>query len=295
MRNIFLISVLSLFVSCSGFQVYDKYIAQFIPRETDVPGWELLNEPVSFREDYLRKNHNREFNHGAYLMASALYRSLSQPKVEFRVEIFKFTKPLDAFGNFSIERSGHAFLRNLKADYYTTDNGLFSRFGEYYIRILHDNIDDKQKQGMDTFLRVIQDNMEKFVSKDSIPEYLTLFSDNYSRDGLIYYRNGLEVIPGLTELYVRKVTFHEESRNVFFRYNDSAESAENLFEKVIKSQKQSFISGISGSLKIAFNKRPDGRIIFITWHKKWIFGILDAENPVSGGNSIIKLRNKLLN
>jgi len=285
MRKYLLYIVLLLQItSCVMIQKKRPSIEDCMPRETDVPGWELMKSPVLSDEELsLKKN---DYNSSGIVEGkSALYRAYYDRR-ELRVEVLRFDSVKNAFGRFSIDRGFGPGIRNITEDSYFSDNGFFTRIGDYCISIRCKNINDGSKKDLEQFMAVIDDKLHSFTSSEGLPEYITLFSKNYTRYNLAYYRSGFTDIKSLGDVWVSEKMILDKRRLVFFCKKDSSADSAELFHKL--SFNEGFTVSLFNKNLISFKKVADDKFIFISTHKEWIFGLLNADN-IKDGNRIIEL------
>ncbi len=292
--NFLLITVLLLNISCSMFEKPKPGIMDFLPRETDVPGWEQVKKP----ERIYGKQMKDTADYGKYRAVEksySLYRSFSEQEYVLRVELFRLNSVMDAFGMFSRERGIPGISRNVTGDYFTSDEGAFLMKGNYYIRVLANNKDDILKKQCDTFIRNIRKNLDVSGQTSELPDYLTLFSEDYTSQDVMYYRNGYSNLPGLKRVFIRNRTIGEQNKLLFFVRFNSAQSAQRKFNSLLKKNSYGYALTVRNKVPVAFKKIADNILLFFSSDREWIFGVLNSANQDEGLRITDMLRGEIKN
>ena len=153
--------ILFFFTSCTLFQTYTIKTEDLTPRETDVPGWRLDMSPATYDSNDLSEYiKNPEFNrlyrtYGFKELSVARYISFSSQQRKILVEIFQMDSSLNAFGIFSMERSGEIKKADICNESYLSPLGLFSNVGTFYIRIQSNTHYNNLHNDLKYFIRII--------------------------------------------------------------------------------------------------------------------------------------------
>ncbi|MCP4134856.1 MAG: hypothetical protein GY754_28030 [bacterium] len=312
MRRLFIIVIgMLLFSSCALFTPGIPQLMTFMPRETEVPGWELVKKPEQYREGDIKRYNKTYPAKGVREMAYGLYSSISGKNSRVTVEILKFKDPIGAFGVFSSRKGFTNEPQNNTESkkysdtyYFSTEKGISSREGEYCVLISlntqgEEETKEESKKELDGFWRIIMGNLKQYSSKKKLPPFLTLFSANYSRENLLFYPEGIESLPRIKNIFLRKRLLFDAERYIFFTKRSSSYKAGKEYGSILQSKKggtAKFVVVTSDSRNVAFKtikKNDEDKFVFISYYKEWIFGVIDADT-IQDGNRIIKKLNREL-
>jgi hypothetical protein len=284
----FSITLICLFDSCSLIPRAST-IADILPRETDVPGWAIARH---YRTGSLSKIGQINALYTEYdplELIVAEYGRLSDIKKTVRIEIIRFRSALDAFGVYSRERGLNGTSHASGDDTWTTERNLFFRQGRFYIRITGENLDAQETGAIEQFQGVVRKNLTKRAGEDVLPDSLYLFSDDRSTGDIVFYKKGIDTIPGLKNIYVMRRTLGGKKFGIVYAKLPTAFDAEQEFHQILKTGGGVFILSKIGSLQPAIRIISDTEYLFISYYKQWIFGVLNADTMNEGNRIIVYL------
>ena len=187
----------------------------FLPRETDVPGWEIISDKI--RKKPVQINSADYNKYGLRYLIQAEFRSFSDKDKIIEIKINKLNSQYNAFCMFSIERGFDNIIRNVKENYYSSDYGVYGIRGEYYIQVLSaSNVNDELLKELDHFFNVVVSNIKEYYIEKSLPSYLLFFSNTPSTIDTVVYKNGHESIPYKKNIIVKRIILFEKQRLIFF-------------------------------------------------------------------------------
>ncbi len=159
---------------------------------------------------------------------------------------------------------------------------MISRIGRYFIRIGISSDERAAKADYsgdaDFFYGIIRNRLKSLTIDDVLPEEAYLFSGTGDYSDLMYFRRGDPLLPQLDRVYVRPKELRGRVRRIYYSARSSAMESQSLFASAISGASSGFALARSGPVPVAFRKLPDGRILCISFHGKWIFGLFDADD-----------------
>ncbi len=287
-RILVFVSMLCLFMSCT-FLPKPGTTADYLPRDTDVPGW-VLTQKYSLKSS--RKiaqvaPHSSEYD--PVEMVGADYNYLSDNSRTISVRVFKFRTMLYAFGLYGRERGFDRDAQFSGDDTYVLDRGLFSHLGKFYVSVSAGSGGECDPAVLHHFLGVVRQNLKGQAGPDKLPDYILSLSDRGSSRDIIYYKDGLATIPGVRDLFVTRRYISGTSYDLVYSRLPNAFDAEQTFHKILKAGSGSFILTKIGSIQPAIKAVSSTEFLFISHYKQWIFGVLNAENMKEVNKIIIYL------
>jgi hypothetical protein len=278
--------------ACVSLQDPVSPMEEMLPRDTEVPGWTQQTRshfsapgPISMI--------NGNFNvYGVSELSFARYSSISSEEQVIDVTIAKCDTVLNSFGIFSLER-GFLPVRNAKDDQYASDDGLFFREGEYYVKLGTDNAGDARKDDLIVFMNIVAKHLRAVSSRDSLPRWIYTFSHSGTLADLVHYRYGSPLLADLKDVYVRKRIIDGKDTFIFFRHGATSADASDAFMSVMKNSQPAYTLSRLGNVAYAMKENPEGGSIFISYRDKLIYGVLNAETKAIGGRIIATLHSEL--
>ncbi|OHD70159.1 MAG: hypothetical protein A2W19_05055 [Spirochaetes bacterium RBG_16_49_21] len=287
----FLLALL-LSLSC-GILPRRAALVDLLPRDTDMPGWLSSNQTSVHGNKEIEKTDRVYSLYDPDVLATAEYRSLSDSGKTVRVELLKFGSSLDSFGLYSLERGWNDSNRYSGDDDYATVKGFYFRRGRYYVKITGENLGGESASILDQFRAVVLQNLKGRTGEDSLPEEMFLFSEGRSTRDIVYYKKGIPGMPGVKNIHVMRRAIQGKKYNLFFKKLSSTYDAEIEFQNILKSGAGSFILSKIGNLQSAIRIINEKEYLYVSYHKHWIFGVLDAENMKDGETCILILWNEI--
>ncbi|MBN2160844.1 MAG: hypothetical protein JW807_15755 [Spirochaetes bacterium] len=289
MKNVFyLIPIILIYNSCLLLP-RNATTADFLPRETDVPGWVITGRA---RIEGEKKTVQISPLYGEYdpaEMSAAEYEYLSDRSKMVRVELIKLRSTLDAFGLYSRMRGLEVAALSPEDTACSLSNGIFSRTGKYCFRVSGSGLGDQDAGVPELFRGVVMQNLKAHAGGEPLPDHLFLFSEKRSTAGIVYYKKGVDTLPGLNGLsIIRRLLGGKQYDIAYARFN-TALDAEQEFQKLLKAGGDAFILSRIGNLQPAIRIVGAGEHIFISHHKQWIFGVMNADTMGEGNRIFIYL------
>ncbi|HOD15643.1 MAG TPA: hypothetical protein PK307_02165 [Spirochaetota bacterium] len=278
MKRILVFAImLCLFMSCT-FLPKPGTMADYLPRDTDVPGWVLAQKYAMGSVKKIGQTVPSSSDYDPLEMAGAEYNYLSDNSRTISVRVIKFRSLMDAFGLYSRERGFDRDAQFTGDETYASGRGLYSYQGKFYVSVLGGPEGEPDPAALQQFLGVIRQNLKNQSGTDRLPDYILSLSERGSSRDIVYYKAGLDSLPGSRELLVTRRSISGKSHDLVYSRFQNAFDAEQTFHKILKAGSGSFMLTKIGSLQPAIKAVPGGGYMFISYYKQWMFGVLNAEN-----------------
>lgn len=282
--------------SCAIFQIHSDKTEDLLPRETEIPGWQIEISPKNYSvkvlQEYVKNpEENRLLNlYSIEELSVARYKNISTPSKQITIEIFKMNSAINAFGILSIEKNEAHKERKMCDDSYMNNEVTLARKGNHYIKIKCTEYPESPAD-QELFCKLICDKIKNI--SDALPAYLSLFEKKDGRSHLRYLIEGHPKVPELQNIFLRKIELTGKTRTIFFAKRDTSYLTLGELSNLLKNKEKQFIMSGAGDLQIAFYKIKDKEFIFVSVFKEWIIGIFDAESISEGERIISILHNEL--
>ncbi|MBP7738805.1 MAG: hypothetical protein KA369_22735 [Spirochaetes bacterium] len=273
------------FPSCGLFP-RTATISDSMPRETDVPGWTVERQ---YRTRSARKIGQFSALYGEHRpaeLAITEYARLSDKSMTVRVEMIRLGSVPDAFGFFTRERGLGGSIRFIDDNTYVSERGLFSRIGNYYLKISHENLGEQEGNAAEQFLGVVRENLKNLAGDEPLPEHMLIFANRRSTREIIYYKGDVDGIPGLKDAVVARRSLGAKKYDLVWAMAPSAYDAEQEYLDILKRGGSAYVLTRIGKLQPAIRIVSETEYVYICQYKQWIFGVLNADT-MKEGNLII--------
>lgn len=264
-----------------------------LPRETDVPGWEITGQ---YRTGSMKKIGRMSPLYAEYdpaELAVSEYCRLSDTSRTIRVELVRFNSPLDSFGLYSRERGLNPSGSFDGDSAYSREGTLYSHAGRYYLKITGRNLDGQESDAPGQFRSVVLNNLDHQPGDEILPDSLFVFSPDRSTRDIVYYKNGVAGIPGMKNVSVMRRLLAGKNHSVIYAKMATAFDAEQEFNAVLKTAGSPFMLSRIGSIPAAVRIVSDAEYLLVSHYKQWIFGVMDADTMNEGNKLIIYLYGEL--
>ena len=264
-------------------------IADIMPRETDVPGWTNAKQ---YRTSSVKKIAELNALYTEYDPAeliAAEYIRISDATKTIRLEIIRFRSALDSFGMYSRDSGLDGAARADGDEACTSEGSVFFRQGKYYVRIKGEKLDAQESGAIEQFRGVVSQNLKRRGGDVALPDALFLFSNDRSTRDIVYYKKGIDTIPGLKNVSVARRALGGKKTDVLYTKMTTPLDAEQEFRALLKTGGEAFILSKIGSLETAIRIISDTEYLFVSHYKQWIFGVRNADTMNEGNRIIIYL------
>ena len=273
-------------ISCSLFQSEVDDADNFLPRETDVPGWIRSNPVLSYTGRNIKKYNKDYTGLGITRLSSAVYESINNSGIKIKVEVFRFDSALNAYGFYSVTRGPGVFNIG-EINEFSNDRLSIIHIGNYVVCSLAESESDSLKGELVTFSKIPLIYIGDNYMKNKLPESLNILKGEGGY-GIIYNAAGHSKFPFLGKTVSTQWKRNNSLINVFYAEYSSFYDAYGVFKKNIVDN---YIVSSSDEIYTAFKKDDDGQYIFISVKDRWIFGGWGIKEY----NDINRIHNEILN
>lgn len=275
--------------ACASLMERDPDVYHLLPRESDLPGWEIVDGPRRFDTTnmalYMEADLELLREYRALGVATAIYRPLGDRTGTVTVWVYRLGSPLEAFGFYGRKT---ATLPRIPAPSMESHeiaafrNGLLLRKGNHFISIVADG--PEAGDGLVMFARSVLEAIPQ--SESGVPDWAKLFKEGATKDEIVYYPRGVSGIPLEAGMFVRRRTIRGKAYEVYYSRRPSAVTALRDFTALLDAERSGFTLARSGERQVAFRIRSDGGYVFAARSGDTVFGLLWAET-LTDGNGVI--------
>ena len=275
--------------SCSFFQSKSDNVDDFLPRETDVPGWIMKDSVQSYTGANIKKYNQDYAGIGIERLSSSVYKSLYESlynlDVKIKVEVIRFDSVLSAYGFFSVIR-GHGIFDIGDINEFSSSKLSIIRRGNYVVYSSTEDESPLIQEDLTTFSKIPFNYIGENYMNYKLPGSLNILkgADGY---GIIYSINKHEKFSSLERIAYTQWKWNNNLINVFYSEYGSFYDAYEVFKENIVDN---YIVSSSDEIYTAFKKDSDGKYIFISVRDNCIFGGWSIEKY----NDMNKIHNEIL-
>jgi len=282
-----LIVILVIFLnSCALFQSEMESVNDFLPRDTDVPGWMRSSFPEEF-SGFSVSNYKKEYKTlGVERLSICHYNSLDNENYKVAVEIIKFNSVLNAYGFFSKKANEVYFEPVTKIDIYRDDFALSLR-GDIVV-YAYPYSDFASGEILKKLIDVATTYIGQYYDHQSLPAKISIL-DNPYKAALIYSITTYEPA-GIDDVFVKTWQHRDIKVSVFFSERKSTEECWLMFNRFIKN---GWTLSETEQGTIAFIKPKSKGYSFIAVHERWIYGCIDTPSIQYGGEILEILKTRI--
>ncbi|HRS62537.1 MAG TPA: hypothetical protein P5554_05020 [Spirochaetota bacterium] len=268
--------------SCSLFQSEIESVTDFLPRDTDLPGWMRTSFPEEFSASAISK-YKQEYRYiGASRVSICYYNSLDNQEDKVLVEVIKFDSILKSYGFFSKLASGLYFKPSTKVELYEKDLAIALR-GDIVIFAQplsnSGNFAEILKKLVDVSLSYIGE----FYNQESLPGSISILDNEYKSS--LIYTDGQNPAIQLDRLFMKTWKHKDITIDVFFSERQSNDEVMLIFNKLLQN---GYTLAETQNPKVAFVKPKQRGYNFIAVREKWIYGCIDAPS-IPYANEILEI------
>ncbi|MCL1865049.1 MAG: hypothetical protein FWF73_04480 [Spirochaetes bacterium] len=277
-------------ISCSLFQTEVDDGEDFLPKETDVPGWIRSNSILSYSGGNIKKYNKDYAGLGIEKFTYSIYESINNSDIKIKVEVMRFDSVLNAYGFYSVKR-GQGIFDIRETNDFSSDRLSVIQIGNYVVCSSTDssaeNGDSSLHGELKTFSKIpfnyIGENYMNYKLPDSL--HILKSGDGY---GIIYSINQHAKFSFLERMAYTQWKWNNNLISVFYSEYGSFYDAYEVFKKNIVD---TYIVSSSDGIYTAFKKDDEGKYIFISVKDRWIFGAWSIEEY----NEINRIHSEILN
>ena len=275
-------------ISCSLFRSKTGNVDDFLPRETDVPGW-IRSEAVQSYTGSNIKKYNKDYTGiGIERLSSSVYKSIDNSEIKIKIEVVRFDSVLNAYGFFSVIRGHGIFDAGETSDFSSDKLSVISK-GNYVVYSSTDNESPSMKKELILFSKIPFNYIGENYMTYKLPERLNILK-SADRYGIIYSAGHHSKFSSLEKIAYTQWKWNNKLINVFYSEYRSFYDAYEVFKENIVDN---YIVSSSDEIYTAFKKDDDGKYIFISVKDNRIFGGWSIEEYNDINKILIEILNKI--
>lgn len=282
-RSIFQVILLACaFSSCTLFQRGTDYISDYIPRDSDVPGWNRDMTPVTV-DAAGAGTYNQEYaGYGITSMSWCTYSSFENRERVIKVEVIRFGRVIDAYSFFS-SISGFSENGTCPDGEFYSDRTAVIRAGEYIIYANTGSDHMENIADLKNFSSISRSYIGDNFSEESLPAVHAVLK-RAGASCVLYSKNGIAQAPGISRCYYSMINSDDKKFFLFLSERGSNYDCMSLFQKIIAKK---YIILKADNTQSAFIKNDTGTYSFISYYDRWIYGCWNVTD-INDGKSILQ-------
>ncbi len=280
--TLFIISV--SFLSCNTFILPSVDYTEKMPRETDVPGWTIVEQTTEITsgsiESYIKNLPSYYKVHNIRRILRSGYQWINDDSIRLTMEVFLSPSALESFGIYSRDRNTLNEVEIVDQDRFESGDTYHELHGRYYVVItankLYDSFQKHAGELADAFKKKIEESA-------SLPGHVLLFSSeekDKATQKLTYYKEGIADLPGLDAVFVRDKKVEDRNIKIVFSKRDSTYRAVQDFSAMLQLKDNPFVLTGAADMQTAFRQSDENTYSYLGQYRKWIFGVLQVDNLV---------------
>lgn len=286
MKKRLLLLLIIVIPSCSLFQRGSDYISDYIPRDSDVPGWNREITPVTI-EDPDIGTYRKDYNGlGIVSMSWCSFSNFENRERVIKVEIMRFSGIIEAYSFFS-DLSGFNENGTCPENEFYNDNLAVIRAGEYIIYVRTDTLHIENSVDLKTFSSISRSYIGDRYSEEGLPSIHAVLK----RTGatcVLYSRKGLSAAAGINRNFYSMINSGDKKYFVFLSDRGTNYDCMSLFQKAISKK---YIIIKADNTQSAFIKDESGSYTFISVYDRWIYGCWGVKDINDGKIILQNIRN----
>ena len=281
-----IVSAAIISISCSLFQREVTDGSALLPRETDVPGWTMSSDLITYTAGNIKKYNKEYAGIGIEKLTAAAYESINNSDIKIKVEVLIFDSVLNAYGFYSVKREQGIFDIEEINDF-SSDRLSIIQIGNYVVSSSTEYEGLSLKEELEAFSKISLNYIGENYTNYKLPESLNLLkgAEGY---GIIYSIKQYSKFSFIERIAYTQWKWNNNLINVFYSEYASFYDAYEIFKKNIADN---YIVSSSDGIYTAFKKDDDGKYIFISVKDRWIFGGWSIDEY----NEINKIHNEIVN
>src|SRR6056297_499074 len=280
--TLFIISV--CFLSCNTFIIPSVDYTEKVPRETDVPGWTIVEQTTEITSGsiatYIKNFPSYYRVHDIRRILRSGYQWINDDSIRLTMEVFLSPSALESFGIYSRDRNSLDEVMILDQERFVSGATYHELYGRYYVVITSSRLYDSFQKHSGELAGALKKKIEESAS---LPDYVLLFSNEKkekSTQNLIYYKEGIVDLPGLDAVFVREKKVEDRNIKILFSKRDSTYKAVQDFSTMLQLKDNPFVLTGAADMQTAFRQTDENTYSYLGQYRKWIFGVLQVDNLV---------------
>ena len=281
--------VLFCFCSCTLFRAGSDSLVDYIPRDSDVPGWNRTAAPVTVNAEGVEFYNSDYAKLGIDKLVSCSYSSFDDRERIMKVEVIRFNNIPDAYSFFS-EIVEFSETGECPEDEYYSDTSAVLRAGEFIVYVRTEMEHIRNAADLKTFSYISRSYIGDRHSQESLPP----LSNVLKRTGaqcVLYSKKGIMPVQGISRCYYSMIIEGENRYFVFLSDRGTYYDSMSLFQKITSKK---FIIIKADDTQSAFSRDEKRSYVFISVHDRWIFGCWDVTGISDGKRILQGVRNAIV-
>jgi len=265
---IILISIISGILHTSCITTKQSKV-EYIPRETALPGWRLVNER------FFKNRKDKDLPE--YLKKLEKFKTVSLSEyVFFSDDERRVNLTVISYNDFisSLSAYSEILISTEKEIIYVEEFTALS--DEKYVTV-HENLviivetTEKDYSVVKEFKAAVIEMMPEENKKAVIPREVKIFAG--SRNNLLYLKRGLSHLPEINNIFIR----YRENYRLLYKQYSSEEALMRVFAN-LSDAKTGYTLGQFQDFTYLFKEDNKGKIVLVFYYKDWILSVIDADN-----------------
>lgn len=273
-------------MGCSGlFQTLPE-LPPLMPRDTDLPGWTRGPVQVSSGNTDLAVLDRRYWS-GVRSVARARYSAPAPSGAAVTLDIIRCSSALDCLGIVDGEQRLDDPAPWCAARSWQGRGVMVAARGTLALRIMADPSAPAPDLGLfrEYLCRLVTD---RFFPGD-LPAAFVRAVGTAADSDIRYLPDGHPAIPCLGPVIVRLPRHTGNAAVAFVALPDGSRDEHRLFSCLWR-QAEPFVHLRVATVPAALRRGPRGSVSIVAFHKKWFFGLIDAETLEEGNKGILRFR-----
>lgn len=288
-----LIIISVCFLSCNTFIFPSVDYTEKMPRETDVPGWTIVEQTTEIKsgsiETYIKNLPPYYKVHDIKRILKSGYQWINDESIRLKMEVFLSSSALESFGIYSRDRKSLNEVEIVDQEKFTSGATYHELHGRYYVVITANKLYDSFQKHSGDLAGALKKKIEESAS---LPGHVLLFSSeekDKATQNLTYYKEGIVDLPGLDAVFVRDKNIDDKSIKILFSKRDSTYSAVQDFSAMLQLKDNPFVLTGAADMQTAFRQSEENTYSYLGQYRKWIFGVLQVDTLVDARKNTAKL------
>jgi len=280
--TLFIMSVTLL--SCNTFILPSVDYAEKMPRETDVPGWTIVEQTSEITSDsietYIKDLPSYYKVYDIKRILRSGYQWINDDSIRLTMKVFLSPSALESFGIYSRDRNTLNEVEIVDQDRFVSGDTYHELHGRYYVVITANKLYDSFQKHAGELANAFKKKIEESAS---LPRHVLLFSSeerDKATQKLTYYKEGIVDLPGLDAVFVRDKKVEDRNIKIVFSKRDSTYKAVQDFSSMLQLKDNPFVLTGAADMQTAFRQSDENTYSYLGQYRKWIFGVLQVDNLV---------------
>lgn len=272
--------------SCTIFQRGTGYISDYIPRDSDVPGWNRQSTPSTADGESIGSYRNDYTGLGIDSIAWCSFTSFEDRDRFIEVEVIRFKNITDSYSFYS-DSAGFSESGTCPDDEFYNDTKAVIRAGEYIVHVKTSSQHLENSADLKSFSSISRN----YIGDRYSPESLPALQGVLKRAGatcVLFSKRGIAAVPGINRCYYSMINDQNKNYFVFLSERGTYYDSLNLFQKIISKK---YIIIKADNTQSAFIRDEKGVYTFVSIYDRWIYGCWSVSDINDGKTILQNIRN----